>query len=215
MKIWMLIPLVVVIAIIGIGLVSFMQTVPDLEKNSEEKYRYKFWEDSAVMLEDRSSPVHRVFFSYSHDYGETFSKPQDVSMTEGGAAEPKMIVFDNDVILVWRDELPGSSIMSFAISHDFGETFEKKRLFKGSFPDIVHKNDILYLTWTEFNPFKVFYSKSFDRGKTFEASTLIFSPEYDWDPTLTPPIPKFSQDSGILKIKWNFILEDFEYVIED
>ncbi|MDH3277149.1 MAG: glycoside hydrolase [Nitrosopumilus sp.] len=210
MKIWILITVAAII--IGIGVVFLFQTVPDLEENSEEKYQYKFWREE-VPMENRSL-IHRVFFSYSHDYGETFSEPKDVSMTEDSSAEPKMMVMGDDVILVWRDEVPLNSLLSFAISHDFGKTFEKKRLFEGSFPDIVHKNDILYLTWVEFKPFKVFYTKSLDRGETFEEPILIFSPEYEYDPTLNSPKPKFLQDAEILKIKWDFISKDYEFIIE-
>lgn len=207
MKIKLIIPIVVIVVV---SLIIFINYA---EKNTEEKYQYKFWQEE-ILLEDKTA-VHRVFFSYSHDYGQTFSEPDDVSMTERSAYEPKMIVMDKDVILVWRDEVPGSSLLSFAISHDFGETFEKKRLFKAGRPDIVHRNDVLYLTWINYDPFQVSYAKSYDRGETFEESKLIFSPEYEWFPTRVGPVPKFSQDSGVLKINWSFDREEFEYVVED
>ena len=212
MKIMLLILVVVIIAVITIVIISFLQIVPNLDTNSHEKYQYKFWKEEVKRVNTHS--LQRVFFSYSHDYGQTFSEPKDISMTESFAYYPKMIVFDDDVILVWSDTVPGNLLLSFAISHDFGKTFEKKRLFEGGFPDIVHKNNMLYLTWVEFKPFKIFYTKSFDRGETFEEPTLISSPEYKNDPTLDSPRPKFSQDAGVFKIKWNFILEDYEYVIE-
>ncbi len=183
-----------------------------------EKYQYKFGE--TTIKNEIDQQFDRVFFSYSHDYGTTFSESQDISMSKNTwTGEPKMILMDDDVILVWREEISPLHTLSFAKSNDHGETLEKKYLWHGSRPDIIHYNDVLYLTWVDLETRQVFYTTSNNRGQTFGEHQVIFNPANEFSPYAQKPHPKFVQEDDTLKIIWRSPVDivgdpqDFEYVI--
>ncbi|MCA9826938.1 MAG: exo-alpha-sialidase [Nitrosopumilus sp.] len=166
------------------------------------KNQYKFWQEE---LDFGNGMWHtRALFSYSHDYGKTFSAPSDMSMTNENAHEPKMIVMDDDVILVWRDEVEDDSIpnISFAKSTDFGETFEKKRVFHGARPDIKQYDDVLYLTWAGPDLRQIWYSVSTDKGETFSEPSLIFAINWELSPYDERPTPTLDVYSDGVVVSW-------------
>jgi len=205
--------LLIIIPIIVVIIAAIALIANTLDIGIGQKHQYKFWVQEMKLEGDKL--VTRVFFSHSNDYGKTFSEPRDMSMTEDYAHEPKMITMNDDVILVWRDEVPNGSSLSFAISTDFGETFEKKRLFQGARPDIVHYDDILYLTWADLENRRVLYSTSDDKGDTFSEHTVIFAPEGEFSPYADKPTPNLSIDDGNVKIRWSMLGEDYEHIIGD
>ena len=207
MKTKLIIPIIVAVAVA----VLIIGTSTEIQLG--QKNQYKFWVQEIKLEGDNL--VTRVFFSHSNDYGQTFSEPRDMSMTEDYAHEPKMITMYDDVILVWRDEVEDDTIpnLSFAKSIDFGETFEKKRLDYGARPDIVHYDEILYLTWVDLENRRVLYSTSDDRGETFVEPTVIFAPQGEFSPYADKPTPKLAIDDGTVKISWSMLGEDYEHVI--
>jgi hypothetical protein len=176
-----------------------------------QKHQYKFWQQDLEFEDNRW--FSRVLFSYSHDYGNSFSHPQDLSMTEQNAHEPKMIVMFDDVILVWRDEIEDLPTLSFAKSTDFGETFEKKRLFDGARPDIVHFGETLYLTYAGLDLRQIWYSKSNDGGETFSEPKLIFEVDWELSPYEDRPTPTLEVDADNVMITWRIQNEDDQYAI--
>lgn len=165
-----------------------------------QKYQYKFWQDQLEF--ENNNQYYRVLFSYSSDYGATFSEPQDVSMTDQNAHEPKMIIMNGDVILVWRDEVSvGTPNLSFAKSTDFGQTFEKKKLFLGARPDIKYYENTLYLTFVG-PDWQILYSKSTDGGKTFSEPRLIFEVDWELSPYEERPTPTLEVDADSVVITW-------------
>ena len=184
-----------------------------------EKYQYKFGE--TTIKNEKDQQFDRVFFSYSHDFGVTFSEPEDISMSENTwTGETKMILMGEDVILVWREEIPPVHTLAFAKSNDFGKTLEKKYLWHGSRPDIIHYDDVLYLTWVDLETRQVFYTTSGDKGKTFGEHHVIFSPSNEFSPYAEKPHPKFFQEVDSIKIVWSSAVElrgekkDFEYLVQ-
>jgi hypothetical protein len=178
-----------------------------------QKYQYKFWPQQVRLEGDVL--VERVFFSHSNDYGKTFSDPRDMSMTHFYAHEPKMIVMHDDVILVWRDEVESDDIptLSFAKSTDFGETFEKKRLFFGARPDVVYYDETLYLTFVGLELQKIWYSESNDRGETFSEPKLIFEVDWELSPYEDRPIPTLEVDADKVRITWRMQNEDDQFTV--
>ena len=204
-KIWKINTKIPILLIVTIT-ISLLIAANYSEENLEEKYQYKFWSGDP---EPKDSRLYKgALFSYSHDYGETFSEPIDMSITKLYAHEPKMIVMDTDVILVWRDEIAsesGSHVLpglTFAKSTDFGKNFEKKRIFWGGRPDIKHYDEVLYLTWAGKNFREIWYAYSGDRGETFSEPVLLF--EIDWDlyPTEERPMPKIDVNKDSTIISW-------------
>ncbi|MBI5377484.1 MAG: exo-alpha-sialidase, partial [Thaumarchaeota archaeon] len=158
--------LLMIIGIIVIGIMSTWAVATFVDIGMNQKYQYRFWQKNMEFENDNY--YLRVLFSRSDDYGKTFSEPIDMSMTNLNAHEPKVIVMNDVVILVWRDEVPmDTPTISFAKSTDFGKTFEKKRLLFGARPDIKYYDNTLYLTYLVESRGDVWYSKSNDIGETF------------------------------------------------
>ncbi|MCE9653565.1 MAG: glycoside hydrolase [Nitrosarchaeum sp.] len=193
-KIVISIIVVIAMAILIVGVSTQMQ--------SGQKHQYKFWPQEIKLEGDVN--VQRVFFSHSSDYGITFSEPRDMSMTNFYAHEPKMIVMHDDVVLVWRDEVESDDIptLSFAKSTDFGETFEKKRLFFGARPDIIYYDQTLYLTFAGLDLKHIWYSESQDGGETFSEPKLIFEVDWDLSPYEDRPTPTIEANADEIKITW-------------
>ncbi len=169
--------------------------------DSGDQHQYRFWEEQLEF--ENNVHYNRVLFSYSNDYGATFSEPKDMNMTSQHAHEPKMIVMNGDVILVWRDEVPlGTPNLSFAKSTDFGKTFDKKRLFVGARPDIKYFGDTLHLTFV--GPgWSVLYSKSSNSGETFSEPKLIFEIDWELNPYEPRPTPTLDVDADKVVITWS------------
>ncbi|MGY5146590.1 MAG: sialidase family protein [Candidatus Nitrosopumilus sp. bin_7KS] len=169
---------------------------------NDTKYQYKFWQEKLEF--ENNNHFYRVMFSYSHDFGRTFSDPVDMSMTEKHAHEPKMIVMNDDVILVWRDEVPISAEnnISFAKSTDFGKTFEKKRVFSGGRPDIKYYDDVIYVAWAGSNLREIWYSDSNDGGETFSEPQLLFEIDWELNPYEEKPTPTLDVFSDSVVVSW-------------
>ena len=195
---------IILVAIIFAGISASPMFLWDFNNNpiNESIYQYKFWQENLEFENDNW--LNRVLFSYSHDFGRTFSEPIDMSMTKQHAHEPKMIVMDDDVILVWRDEVEHDNIenISFAKSTDFGETFEKKRIFHGARPDIKHHDDTLYLTWAGPDLRQIWYSDSNDRGETFSDPILLFEIDWELSPYEERPTPELKVYSDSVIVSW-------------
>lgn len=196
--------LLIVSVIIGIGLVAFLVIGGFTSIESGQKYQYKFWQKNVEF--ENANYFTRVLFSRSDDYGKTFSEPIDMSMTELNAHEPKMIIMHDDVLLVWRDEIKRndrwSSILSFAKSTDFGNTFEKKRLFYGARPEMKYYGETLYLTYVDVELREILYSKSDDGGETFSESKSIFKVDWELNQYEDRPKPTLEVDSDQVIITW-------------
>lgn len=203
----------VVAAVIIFSGFSVYSPISDSSKMFGHKNQYKFWQEEL----DFGNGIWytRVLFSYSHDYGKTFSVPSDMSMTSENAHEPKMIVMNNDVILVWRDEVEDDSIqnISFAKSTDFGKTFEKKRIFYGARPDIKYYDDNLYVTWAGPDLKQIWYSISNDKGETFSEPHLIFEINWKLSPYDDRPTPFLDVDADKVIIVWKMYDKDDQYTL--
>lgn len=192
---------IILVAIIFVG-ISMSAPVGDLSPMFGPKYQYKFWQENLEF--ENGSHFTRVLYSRSDDYGKTFSEPVDMSMTKENAHEPEMILMDGDVILVWRDEVPNDNVknLSFAKSTDYGQTFEKKRIFNGARPSIVHYGDVLYLTWVGHDLKEIWYSDSYNRGETFSDPILLFEIDWDLSPYEERPTPEIRADDDSVTVSW-------------
>jgi hypothetical protein len=80
---------------------------------------YVVWQD------DSNGPDLDIFFTVSHDNGETFALPAtDLSDNTGFSVAPRMQVSGNNVYIVWVDLSNGGDFdVFFTVSHDNGDTF--------------------------------------------------------------------------------------------
>ena len=201
--------LIIVGIILAVAFTAFSVSnlAGDFSSMSGQKYQYKFGE--TTIKNEKNQQFDRVFFSYSHDYGKTFSEPQDISMSENTwTGETKMILMDDYVILVWREEIIPAHTLAFATSDDHGKNLEKKYLWIGSRPDIVHYNDVLYLTWVDLETRQVLYTTSDNRGETFGEHHVIFAPTNKFSPYALKPEPKFVIEDDAVKITWKSAISE-------
>lgn len=201
----------IIIPMIAIGIATAWLTVSFVDTGMDQKYQYKFWQKN--MEFENNVYFYRVLFSRSDDYGRTFSEPVDMSMTEMNAHEPKMIIMNNDVILVWRDEVKDAPTLAFAKSTDFGKTFEKKRLFFGARPDIKYYDKTLYLTYANLDDWhpQIMYSASNDGGETFSEPKVISVVDWQLSPYDDRPVPKIDVDADKIIITWKMVDKNNQY----
>ena len=103
----------------------------DPQTKCEGNNVYVVWResDSTLAAEDE------IFFSFSHDGGQTFSEPDNLSNNTGFSTKPQISSEGNNVYVVWEDDdndIPGDRDIFFARSTDGGQTFSE--------PDNISEN---------------------------------------------------------------------------
>ncbi len=130
-----------------------------------------------------------LFFAKSTDNGKTFDEP--INLTNGSSfyPDPKIIVAENNVYIVWEDRIDpdGIDAIYFTKSNDGGNTFDKPRIMDPvNDPEnlifrplgIIESNDVVYIfanNWdrnTKNNNIIVISSNDF--GNTFSEPKVIF-----------------------------------------
>jgi hypothetical protein len=93
---------------------------PDIA--ADEKGVYLTWADTSS---GQNSPD--IYVSASRDRGATFSKPVDISNTEGISSDPAIAVRDGKIAVVWCDSSghEENPDVFAAVSSDQGQTFSK------------------------------------------------------------------------------------------
>ncbi len=207
--------------VVGIGCLAYLShdltyvnSNPTLA--DDEKYQYKF-ETKSIKLPD-DGQLTKPLFQYSHDGGNTFSAPIDMTVGENmESTGGSMIQYDGIVLISWHQEYDGVTKIVFAKSDDRGLTFEKTPLYAGAHPKMFHYDDVLYLSWIEDR--KISYVFSDDIGKSFSVPISIFDPRYDFSPFAMHPDPEFVVGDGFVKIVWESSTptgqEQFEYIVND
>ena len=118
-----------------------------------------------------------IFFTVSHDNGQTFSIPQDISNTGGGSFGQQMLVSGNNVYVVWRDQSNGGDQdIFFTVSHDNGQTFLDKPIDlsdndgDSTNQQMLVSGNNVYVVWTDRSnggDLDIFFTVSHDNGQTF------------------------------------------------
>jgi hypothetical protein len=91
---------------------------------------------------------------------------------------------------------------------DFGQTFEKKRLFYGARPDVKYYENMLYLTFIDLDMQQILYSESSDGGETFSEPKLIFEVDWELSPYEERPTPTIDVDAEKVIITWKMYDRD-------
>ncbi|MGQ0791967.1 MAG: hypothetical protein ACT4NJ_07080 [Nitrosopumilaceae archaeon] len=159
---------------------SFSQQITAAEENV-----YVVWQDENLGDQD-------IFFTRSHDHGDTFNggtpgfpeTPINISNTPDFSDFPQIASVGNNVYVVWQDQNSGDDAILFSASHNNGDDFvvEKKNLSSSSstgvpqFPQIASVGNNVYVVWQDNNilvdppTLEVFFSKSNDKGLIFSDS---------------------------------------------
>jgi S1-C subfamily serine protease len=150
-----------------------------------------------VVWADDSPGNYDIFFIRSTDYGNTFSKPVNLSDNPGVSYFPKLATDGNNgIYIVWTDNSLGNYNIEFTKSIDGGATFNRPIILSNdtrgvsNFPNMaISGNNNVYITWshknnTDFDPsnttnqtqtYDVFLTKSKDGGNTFSKPVNLSS----------------------------------------
>ena len=100
------------------------------EENTESSFEQQISSEGnnvyVVWREDIPNPVNDddIFFSFSHDGGQTFSEPDNISENSGVSFRPQISSEINNVYVIWEDNTPGDDDdIFFARSTNGGQTF--------------------------------------------------------------------------------------------
>ncbi len=140
--------------------------IPKIYANANNVYL--IWEDNSVKDYD-------VFLSSSHDSGNTFSAPINISNNPGDSGAPQMIVNGNNVYATWMDYSTGNFEIMFAESTDGGQTFTTPVNVSADpqdsgYPQLAVAGNNVYITWTNAvsdKNYDILFAKTTDGGKTF------------------------------------------------
>lgn len=109
-----------------------------------QQYQYKF--ESKAVKDENNRQIHQALFSYSHDYGDTWTEPENLSHDE--ATFTSMIIHGNKPYLTWHEQYT----VWLADSDDNGVTIKKKPLWSGAHPQLASFGDKLFVTWMTEDP---------------------------------------------------------------
>ena len=135
-----------------------------------EPYVFVTWNEKITNQSD-------IFFSKSSDYGNSFSKPINLSNSTRKTVDSAIGVFENNIYITWNEIAKRSSNIFFAKSTDKGDTFSKPlNLSNSSGTPILNRDGSLavsdgkiFLVWygeSEKDNY-IFFTKSADGGLTF------------------------------------------------
>ena len=150
---------------------KLVSQTPPTPSQEEDDNVYVIWTDQRLEFNSE------IFFTVSHDNGQTFSIPQDISNTGGGSFGQQMLVSGNNVYVVWRDQSNGGDQdIFFTVSHDNGQTFLDKPIDlsdndgdSANQQMLVSGNNV-YVVWTDRSnggDGDIFFTVSHDNGQTF------------------------------------------------
>jgi hypothetical protein len=112
-----------------------------------DKNVYIVWRDNTPLNED-------IFFRASNDNGSTFNNVINLSSNAGISDSPRMVVYDKNVYIVWRDNTPGNNEIFFRASNDNGATFSglvnlSNNSITSDSPHIAVYDSNVYVVWQD------------------------------------------------------------------
>jgi len=134
---------------------------------------YVVWEGDTTTSADND-----IFFSFSHDGGQTFST-KNISNDTANSEETQISSQGNNVYVVWQN---GTQNILFVRSTDGGQTLSEPDNVSNNTggvedPQISSEGNNVYVIWREFlsfpNLFDIFISRSTDGGQTFSEADNI------------------------------------------
>ena len=132
-------------------------------------------DDNAVIIWREALPGNDdIFAAMSMDGGATFGPGFNVSDTGTGSFFAQVAMSGDNVVITWREDLPGFPEIFAAMSMDGGATFgpgfnvSDTSTFS-TFPQIAMSGDNVVITWQEFisDNNEIFAAMSMDGGATF------------------------------------------------
>lgn len=148
--------------------------------------------DVFIVWDDDSSGNFEILYTVSHDGGQTFSLPQNLSQNAGRSVLPEIAVAGDNLYVVWQDDTLGNREIFYRRSLDGGRTFTttsnlSKNSGRSLSPAIAASGSHVYVVWDDNTTgnHEIFYAHSSDGGKGFSAPQNISnSPSFSAAPTI-------------------------------
>jgi hypothetical protein len=188
----------------------------NLSRNTEESIEhqvkcdgnnvYVVWQDKTTIF-----TIEDIFFSFSHDGGQTFST-RNLSNTTGFSGDPQISAKGNNVYVVWEDQTRNVGDIFFAMSTDGGLTFTTKNISNNT--DIWGSEDAqislqgnnIYVVWKQDgssdNFPDIFVTRSTDGGLTFSEPINLSNS------TSRSFIPQISSQGNNVYVVWEEFDDD-------
>lgn len=108
---------------------------------------YLVWQDDRTGAEE-------IYLKKSNDRGETWGEAQQLSSNSTSCINPKIYVYDENIIVLWQDMINGTFWISYTTSNDNGKTWtERKQLTKDTdcySVGICGEEDNIHIIYQEF-----------------------------------------------------------------
>ena len=165
---------------------------------------YIVWQESI----NDSSNNYDILFIKSEDNGNTFSKPINLSNNTGFSEHPQIVVFKNDIFIVWADNTnSNNTYIMFTKSENNGTTFSKpinlsNNTKNSNNVEISAFDDNVYIVWHEINDennnknSSIMFKSSVDSGNTFDDTVKLAT-------TTNDSYPKINSYHDYVYIVWN------------
>jgi hypothetical protein len=163
-----------------------------------------------TVWQDSTPGNSEIFFSVSHDDGETFSIPLNISKNTGASQFPQIACEGNNVYVVWVDNTEldlGNFDIFFARSTNGGQTFStpdniSENAGNSASPQIAVEGNNVYVVWadntstTPLNTFDIFFARSTNGGQTFS------TPDNISENTGNSNSPQISSEGNNVYVVW-------------
>ena len=165
---------------------------------------YIVWQESI----NDSSNNYDILFIKSEDNGNTFSKPINLSNNTGFSEHPQIVVFKNDIFIVWADNTnSNNTYIMFTKSENNGTTFSKpinlsNNTKNSNNVEISAFDGNVYIVWHEINDennnknSRIMFKSSVDSGNTFDDTVKLAT-------TTNDSYPKINSYHDYVYIVWN------------
>jgi len=141
----------------------------DPQIRTEDNYVYVIWSEM-----NRDHTVSDLFIKYSKNYGDGFGKATKLDFNPGLALNAKIKIFQNNVYVVWEDNIQGKFQIYLTKSSDGGSTFADPINLSNSTGDSINPqidlaNNKVYVIWQDNSTknYEVITTSSTDGGSTF------------------------------------------------
>jgi hypothetical protein len=144
-----------------------------------------------VVWEERAPRNEDILFSYSHDSGQTFSAPFNISNSSTiRSFNPQISSQGNNTYVVWEEFTDDDDIF-FAMSTNGGQTFSTKNLSNNTGDSheaqISSEGNNVYVVWQDDTPRNddIFFAMSTNGGQTFSTKNISNNAGNSWFPQIS------------------------------
>ena len=153
---------------------------------------YVVWQNVAYN-NPNSFPAY-IYFTASNDNGQNFSPPKKLNNHVSILSSPQILTVENNVYVVWDQDIADSAEIFFTASNDNGQNFSipinisNDSELSGA-PQISSEGNKLYVIWSEEildDTYNIFFTASNDTGQTFSTpKKLSNNIGYSYNPQLS------------------------------